>query len=103
MRRRTLHIAPWSLAGIYVVWCFLILFRGGDWAPIFLYYPLWPFGIFLEALEKRIPMTYSDSMQYWLSAGIWLIGGVIWCLILGYLISWSSIRIRQSFRGKASP
>jgi hypothetical protein len=94
MRGRTVHIIPWSLASIYFVWFILVMIWGGDWAPIFLYYPLWPFSIALEALIKTLPEN-PDSFLSCLVVPVWVVGGIIWCLFLGYLIPWVVIRISR--------
>jgi hypothetical protein len=100
MRIRAFHVAPCSLAAIYAGWSLFILNNGGDWAPIYVYYPLWPFSIGLASLIKMLPESdgpsaFLDSLEI----GIWTIGGKIWFLLLGYLISWSALRVFRLFRG----
>jgi len=94
---RVLHILPWSLAGIYAAWCVYILFRGGDWAPVFLLYPLWPFGVLLALLTKSIPNSFPEGVQGFLDVAIWLIGGMVWYFALGQLASRSAIGIARLF------
>ena len=102
MRTRVFHILPWSLAAVYFAWSIVILLFGGDWAPIFLYYPLWPFSIGLESLIKTLPEApnaFVDVLIY----GIWIVGGIVWCLFVSYLLSWSLIRgVRLLRRGGSS-
>jgi len=102
MRIRAFHIFPWSLAAIYLAWSIFIIFYGGDWAPIYLYFPLWPFSIGLESLIKMLPEGPSVFFGI-LECGIWIIGGIVWCLLVGYAISWSVTRVARLFhRGGAS-
>ena len=98
MRARAFHVIPVGLASLYAIWCLLIIFCGGDWGPLFLYYPLWPFGIGLELLIQSVPHKLSESAQWWLVSGIWLLGGIIWYLLLGYLLPWSACRLGRFFR-----
>ena len=98
MRVRAFHIVPWGLATIYAAWSIFVLNYGGDWTPLFVYYPLWPFSIALESLIKTLPEGPSTFFG-WLEIGIWTIGGMIWFLLLGYLISWSAVRVFRLFRG----
>ena len=100
MRIRAFHMVPCSLAAIYAAWSLFILNYGGDWAPIYVYYPLWPFSIALESLIKMLPEAEGPSaFLNCLEIGIWTIGGMIWFLLLGYLISWSAVRVFRLFRG----
>jgi hypothetical protein len=92
---RVLVIWPWSLAAIYAVWCLYVLFFGGDWAPIYLLYPLWPFGILLALLTKSIPNSLPEGIQRCLDIGIWLVGGMMWLWVLGYLASKSAVGIAK--------
>jgi hypothetical protein len=97
MRARAFHIIPWCLAAVYLAWSIYILIFGGDWGPIFLYYPLWPFSIGLESLINILAEEPNEYLNA-LVCGIWIIGGMVWYLLIGYLISWLVIRISRLFR-----
>jgi hypothetical protein len=101
MRVRNFHVFPWSLAAIYVAWSIYILLYGGDWAPIYLYFPLWPFSIGLEALIKTFPEGPSLFFEI-LECGIWVVGGIVWCLLVGYAVSWSVTRVARLFRRRGA-
>jgi hypothetical protein len=102
MRTRAFHILPWSLAAVYFAWSIFIFIFGGEWAPYYLYCPLWPFSIGLESLIKMLPEDPNAFVGVLIYA-IWIVGGIVWCLFVGYLISWSFIRVvRLLCRGGSS-
>ena len=92
-----LRLIPWTLSVLFAVWAFLVYFfiREHEWWPMFLYLPLLPFSIPLDAFARvvqggMLPAEGATPAQYAANDHvyflIYLVGGMLWSFVVGYVI-----------------